>query len=122
MKGTTVLRTRKQTIKSDTRRRRLPLGVLFIGAVSIAIAWSARAYLMTASPRSTRPAPNAVLAVRVAKLQAEADSLERRLAAAPRDIPMRQALLVIYQQMGRIDEATDQLAEIVRLRPDDEMA
>src|SRR2546423_8254324 len=104
------------------RTRGIRIGVIAVGIGLLAIAWSVRQYALRPQPVRAGVVTDADNAAHTAKMQAEVESLEQRISATPSDIPKRQALLLLYQKMGKPDRATDQLAAIVELRPGDQTA
>jgi tetratricopeptide (TPR) repeat protein len=78
--------------------------------------------LQTNATEQANAAAQSQVAAQQAKMETEAAGLEARAAAKPKDIKIHQALLLIYQQTGHPDKATDQLEAIARLRPKDQTA
>jgi tetratricopeptide (TPR) repeat protein len=93
--------------------------------VLIGIAWAVRQNVLTARAQrspSSRAARDSHQAALIARMEGEAKILEARVAVEPNNVRLRQELLLLYQQTGQQDKATDQLAALVRLRPDDQTA
>ncbi len=116
---------REQTIGQVTTLNRTRFGLLALGVVLIGAAWVVRQKVLAAraqKPSSNQAALNAARADLASKTETEITTLEARVAARPKDVPLRQALLLLYQQTGHPDKATDQLAAIVQLQPSDQAA
>ncbi|HZP82752.1 MAG TPA: tetratricopeptide repeat protein [Chthonomonadaceae bacterium] len=78
-----------------------------------------RQKVLTTRAQKAQSSQSQADAAATAKIETGIADLEKRVAADPKKVSLRQALLLLYQQTGRPDKATDQLAEIVRLQPKD---
>src|SRR5262249_20140232 len=107
------------------RPKRTRLGLLALGIILIAGAWWVRQSVLaarSASHRADAAVVDANKKASAARLEARAADLESRVAAAPNDVGLHQELLLLYQRMGNPVRATDHLAAIAKLKPQDEDA
>lgn len=98
--------------------------LVLVGLFAIGAAWWYRQDTLKRRAAAARPPvasstvlQDAALQQRTTVLQAQATQLQARLASRPDDIPLHQALLLTYQQLGQVDQAMEQLEAIGRLQP-----
>jgi len=93
-----------------------PVLLAVLGLLICAASWWYRSHVLMPDRLSPERA------ARVRALQERISALNAAIAASPRNVKARWDLATLYQQVGMLTEAADQMQEIVRIAPENERA